>query len=257
VVLVNSIGDSQCRPQYIQKLREYFAEHVDALCPDCRQRFERNPLRLLDCKKGDCGVIAQGAPRSVDYLCDECGAHWEALLGYLARMDIAYEMDHHLVRGLDYYTRTVFEIQPRIGGAQSTVLGGGRYDGLIEMLGGKPTPAVGFASGVERLVLNIKQQGVQVPGDPRPVIVVHLGDEARKEALPLTQHLLKQSIAAIMAPPGRSLRAQMRYASSQKAAYAVILGEDELSKGVVALRDMTSGEQKEVTREELPDHLSE
>ena len=251
VVLINSIGDLNCRPPYIERLKEYYNERIDSLCPDCRVRLERNPLRLLDCKEDGCQAIVEEAPKSVDFLCDECQEHWDRLLSYLSQMDIAYEVDHHLVRGLDYYTRTVFEILPRGGGAQSTVLGGGRYDGLIEALGGRPTPAVGFASGIERLVLNVKEQSIAVPDDPRPVVVVHLGDQALRQAMTLVQTLLREGVATILAPSGRSLRAQMRYASSHDAPYVVILGDNELQKGVATLREMGSGEQREVPMEDL------
>ena len=257
VVLINNIGDPNCRPQYIEKLKDYYRGHIQSMCLDCRGRFERNPLRLLDCKNNACQVIVQEAPKSLDFLCAECQEHWERLLSYLAQMDISYEIDHHLVRGLDYYTRTVFEIQPRGGGSQSTVLGGGRYDGLIEQLGGRPTPGIGFASGIDRLVLNVKEQGIAVPDDPRPVVVVHLGEQALREAMVLTQSLLRKGIAAVLAPSGRSLRAQMRYASSQDASHVLILGDDEIGKGVATVRDMESGEQREVPIEKLASFLLE
>jgi histidyl-tRNA synthetase len=257
VVLINSIGDPNCRPQYIEKLKDYYRDHIQSMCPDCRGRFEHNPLRLLDCKNNACQAIVQEAPKSLDYLCGECQEHWERLLSYLAQMDISYELDHHLVRGLDYYTRTVFEIQPRGGGAQSTVLGGGRYDGLIEQLGGRPTPGIGFASGIDRLVLNVKEQGVSVSDGPRPVVVVHLGEQALREAMVLTRSLLQKGMAAVLAPSGRSLRAQMRYASSQDASHVLILGDDEIGKGVVTARDMESGEQREVPIEKLESSLFE
>jgi len=251
VILLNSIGDPKCRPRYIEKLRDYYREHMDSLCPDCRVRFERNPLRLLDCKKDACHAIAREAPHAVDFLCDECREHWERLLAYLSQMEVPYEADHHLVRGLDYYTRTVFEVQPPQGGAQSSVLAGGRYDGLIEELGGRPTPAVGFASGIERLVLNVKEQGVAVAGDPRPVVVAHLGEQALRRAMALVLALHREGLTALLAPGSRSLRAQMRYASSHDAPYVVILGEEELEKGVATLREMETGTQRQVSLQEL------
>ena len=251
VVMMNSIGDRNCRPQYVQQLKSYYAKHTDTLCADCQVRLERNPLRLLDCKDEDCRAVVDAAPRSVDYLCDACQAHWDRLLGYLHDLDVPFEVNPHLVRGLDYYTRTVFEIQPRGGGSQSTVLGGGRYDGLIEEMGGRPTPGIGFASGIERLVANVKAQGIAIPGDPQPVVVVHVGNEALGKALLLTQSLLREGIRTILAPGGKSLRAQMRYASSMKASHAIVLGEDEIRDGMATVKKMESGEQSRVPLDTL------
>jgi histidyl-tRNA synthetase len=251
VVLVNSIGDPNCRPHYIQELKAYYAKHIDTLCADCRVRMERNPLRLLDCKSPSCQAVVQAAPRSVDYLCDGCQAHWDRLLGYLRDLNVSFEINPHLVRGLDYYTRTVFEIQPRGGGSQSTVLGGGRYDGLIEQMGGRPTPGIGFASGIERLVANVKAQGIAIPGDTQPVVVVHIGHEALDKALLLSQSLLREGIRTILAPGGRSLRAQMRYASSMNASHTIVLGEDEMRDGTATVKKMESGDQRTVSLDAL------
>ena len=183
-LFVNSIGDSECRPQYVDQLKSYYTEHYSRLCQDCRNRLERNPLRLLDCKVETCRALGAAAPRSVDHLCVECQEHWGKLLGYLQSMGIPYQVEHRLVRGLDYYSRTVFEIQPADVGAQSTICGGGRYDGLIEQLGGKHTPGVGFGSGLERLALNLKRCEVPVPDEPKPTyLVINVGDAARPAAL--------------------------------------------------------------------------
>ena len=256
VILLNSIGDPQCRPGYVQKLKEHYSQHISSLCTDCRDRFERNPLRLLDCKEEACQAVAREAPHPVDSLCPECLEHWERLLDYLSQMGVPYTIDHHLVRGLDYYTRTVFEIQPLGGGTQSTVLGGGRYDGLIQELGGRPTPGVGFASGIERLALNVKELGVAVPSSPGPVVVVHLGRRAGREAVRLVHNLRGEGIATLLAPGSRTLRGQMRYASSLDATYVAILGESELEKSVATLRDMRSGEQQEVPLRDLASLLA-
>jgi histidyl-tRNA synthetase len=255
VIHINSIGDHNCRPGYIEKLKEYYGQHIASLCDDCKARLQRAPLRLLDCKRDSCRDFVGGAPRSVDSLCPECRQHWDKFLAYLEALAMPYEINPHLVRGLDYYTRTVFEILPQGGGAQSTVLGGGRYDGLIEELGGQPTPGTGFASGIERLVLNIKEQGIPVPDDPHPVVIAHMGDEALKQAMLLVQRLTQEGIATLVAPSTRSLRAQMRYASASDARYVVILGEDEMRKGTATVRDMSAGEQHEVPLAQLASHL--
>ena len=171
-LFLNSIGDNKCRPAYIAELRDYYSGFKDRICADCRGRLDRNPLRLLDCKVETCRAIGDDAPQSAEHLCQECQDHWDRLRGYLAAMEIPYEVDHRLVRGLDYYSRTVFEIQPVDGGSQSTICGGGRYDGLIEQLGGRPTPGIGFATGMERLTLNLKNSGVKIPPSASPKYLV-------------------------------------------------------------------------------------
>ncbi|MBM3957488.1 MAG: histidine--tRNA ligase, partial [Gemmatimonadetes bacterium] len=181
---LNSIGDAVCRPAYLHALRAYYADRVHEMCEDCRRRFERSPLRLLDCKRESCIRHADRAPRSVDYLCGECRTHWERVVSYVEGMagpypDLRYELDHRLVRGLDYYTRTVFEVHPAEEGAQSGLLAGGRYDGLMEQIGGPPTPGVGFGSGIERLILNLSRQGAGPPEAPGvDVVAVHVGERA-------------------------------------------------------------------------------
>jgi len=252
-LLLNSIGCKQCRPGYLSVLKDYYARHIRELCSDCKVRLERNPLRLLDCKRSSCQKAADAAPRSVDHLCPECEAHFARLKGYLALLQIPFALDHRLVRGLDYYTRTVFEIQPEAGGTQSTIVGGGRYDDLIEELGGKPTPAIGFATGIERIILNLKKQAIPVPPLPRPqVFIAHLGDEASEQAIKLTSQLRRSGIGTIMATGNKSLKAQLRQANNLGIRYAAIIGEEELKSGTVSLRDMVSAEQKTVTTSQLP-----
>lgn len=244
---VNSIGCKKCRPSYVESLKNYYSPCVDGLCPDCRTRLEKNPLRLLDCKKPSCYQMAERAPRSTDYLCGECRGHFEAVRNYLIVLALPFEVNHRLVRGLDYYTKTVFEIQPLGVGAQGAVGGGGRYDNLIEELGGKPTPAIGFAAGMERVVLNLKKQKVPVP-DSRDakVFLAYLGSEAKTEAVKLASALRKDGVAAIMATGDRSLKAQLRQADSMGSNYVVIIGEEELKKQTVTLRNMLTGEQQSV-----------
>ena len=244
---LNSIGCKMCRPKYLESLKGYYSAHLSGLCSDCKTRFEKNPLRLLDCKKPTCYDVAEAAPKSTDYLCRECKAHFEAVVGYLEALRLPFDLNHRLVRGLDYYTKTVFEIQPLGEGAQSALGGGGRYDDLIEELGGKPTPAIGFAAGMERIVLNLKRQKIPVPSlTAPPVFIAHLGNEAKLEAVKLASTLRKDGIAAIMAAGDRSLKGQLRQANSLGSSYAAIIGEDEVKSSAVTLRNMMTGEQKTV-----------
>ncbi len=255
---LNSIGCKRCRPGYIAALKSYYADHTKELCPDCKTRLERNPLRLLDCKKPSCQLVAASAPKSADYLCPECADHFKQLKRYLELLGLPFAVNHHLVRGLDYYTRTVFEILPQGGGAQSTLVGGGRYDDLIEELGGKPTPALGFAAGIERIILNLKKQKVAVPALPGPqVFIAYLGDEAKEGALKLASTLRGAGIGVIEALGAKSLKAQLRQANNLGLRYAVIIGEEEVKAGTVMLRDMVSSKQKSVPAGKLQGLLKE
>ena len=255
-LVVNTIGDPACRPGYLQRLREYYKAHLDRTCQDCRRRYERNPLRLLDCKQQSCQPFIAQAPRSVDHLCGPCGDHWEALRGYLDDLNIVYKVDHRLVRGLDYYTRTVFEIQPPEERGQSTIIGGGRYDGLIQELGGQPTPGIGFGCGMERIIVNLKRQEVEVPEDtPRPTVIVPLGEAAKAYGVRLAAVLRDAGQAVLLSSGRASLRAQLRYASSMEARYALIVGDEELKSGVIGVRNMDEGEQRQATWAELPGAL--
>lgn len=244
-LFVNSIGDRVSRPQYIAQLKDYYSGKFDNLCGDCRNRLERNPLRLLDCKVQTCRAIGEEAPRSVDHLDTDSLDHWNKLQEYLSAMEIPYEIDHRLVRGLDYYTRTVFEIQPVEAGAQSTICGGGRYDGLIEQLGGRPTPGIGFGSGLERLTLNIKRSGIAVPDEPSPTyLVANVGEAARVHALELASRIRRAGSGAILSSGARALRGQMRQANALGIPYVIILGDDEISRGEVVIRDMNTSSQE-------------
>ena len=242
---LNSIGDSVCRPAYVAELASHYAGHFDELCADCRVRLERNPLRLLDCKVATCRDLGDSAPKSVDHLCQECQEHWSRLREYLSAMEIPYRIDHRLVRGLDYYTRTVFEVQPHEGGAQSTIIGGGRYDGLVQTLGGRPTPGIGFATGMERLSLNLKSSGVAVPDEPSPTyLVANVGDAARPAALEMAAKLRLAGVGAILSSGSRALRGQLRQANAMEIPYALILGDDEIARGEVVIRDMRASTQE-------------
>ena len=244
-LLVNSVGDGECRPAYVERLRDYFAGHQERLCIDCIDRLVRNPLRLLDCKTETCHALGDEAPRSADNLCTSCQDHWEKLSGYLEAINLPFIVDHRLVRGLDYYTRTVFEIQPLDVGGQSTICGGGRYDGLITELGGRPTPGIGFGTGIERLTLNLKRNDVLVPDEPSPLyLVANVGDNARTAALELAARLRREGVGAILSSGSRGLRGQMRQANALNIPFALILGDDEIEKGEIVVRDMAASTQE-------------
>ena len=252
---INSIGDAECRPGYIDRLRSYYNSHRDSLCEDCERRIDRNALRLLDCKNDECQPLIDEAPASADHLCADCESHWDDLRRYLQETGIDYQTDHRLVRGLDYYTRTVFEIAPPEEGRMVTIVGGGRYDGLIEQLGGRPTPGIGYGMGLERVIQNVKNQQVQLDGDARTrVMVVHLGDAAKAAGVRIASELRSAGVAATLAPP-RGLRAQLRYASNSGATHALIIGDDELASGVAALRDLARSTQADVPLTEIIDAL--
>ncbi len=244
-LLINSVGDSECRPAYVAKLKEYYSGHQAVLCDDCKSRLDRNPLRLLDCKVETCHALGNDAPQSAENLCDDCGEHWAKLLSYLDKMQLPYQIDHRLVRGLDYYTRTVFEVQPVDAGGQSTICGGGRYDGLITELGGRETPGIGFGTGLERLTLNLKRSEVPVPDEPSPLfLVANVGDDARIAALDLSVRLRRAGVGAILSSGTRGLRGQMRQANALNIPFTLILGDDEIEKGEVVVRNMESSDQE-------------
>jgi len=248
---LNSIGCRTCRREYLQRLRGYYLNHEESLCRDCKSRLSRNPLRLLDCKNPNCHELVKGAPRVIEYICPDCQAHFGVLKDCLGTLQIPYEVNPYLVRGLDYYTRTVFEIQPVDVGGQSTIGGGGRYDDLIEILDGKATPAVGFATGLERIILNLQKQGIEPPSTSGPrVYVAHLGPEALKEAVRLSASLRQAGVAATLAVDDRSLKAQLKQANALGFSHAVVIGEDELRTGTVLLRDMARGEQAQLPVDE-------
>ena len=247
---INSIGDAQSRPEYIRALKSYYQKHTGNLCPDCRQRLERNPLRLLDCKVETCRALGEEAPKSVECLSAECQTHWDRVRSYLDATGIPYRVDHRLVRGLDYYTRTVFEIQPAVEGAQSTICGGGRYDGLIEQLGGRPTPGIGFGSGIERLALNLRRTETPVPDEPSPrYLIATIGEDARVEGVRLASRMRNAGVGAILANGGRALRGQMRQANALGVAATVIIGDDEVRDATVVVRDMGTSSQETVSVE--------
>ena len=253
---MNSIGCRECRPGYIERLRTYYKEHVDRLCPDCKNRLEKNTLRLLDCKKTACQEIADAAPKSSEHLCDDCGTHFESVKDQIKILQLPFQVNHRLVRGLDYYTKTVFEIQPPEEGSQSAIGGGGRYDNLIEEIGGRPAPAVGFASGMERIILNLKRQNVTIPEISTPVIfIAHMGDEARRKAVQLAADLRRNDVPVLTAHSDKSLKAQLRQANNLSVRYTAIIGEDEIKNNTVTLRDMSTSDQRTVPVHKLKELL--
>lgn len=247
---INSIGCPACRAAYNKALREYFSPHLEALCYDCKTRFEKNPLRLLDCKEEGCRKINAAAPTILEYLCPECAAHFEALKTYLSLAGIAYEIDPRIVRGLDYYTRTVFEFVSDDIGAQGTVCGGGRYDGLIAELGGAPAPAVGFAAGIERLLLVMEATGVEIPRPEGPTAyLAGLDDACREKAFGLCVKLRAAGIAAETDHMKRSVKAQFKYADKLGAKYVAVIGGNELESGAMNVKRMATSESETVTFE--------
>jgi histidyl-tRNA synthetase len=215
-------------------------------------------MRLLDCKQPSCQQIADAAPRSVDYLCPECAEHFNHLKRYLGLLNLPFTINHRLVRGFDYYTRTVFEIQPEIEGGQNTIGGGGRYDNLIEEIGGKPTPALGFATGMERIVLNLKRQNIPVPPLPKPnVFIAYVGSDTKDEVIKLAAKLRQAGIGVIEATGNKSLKAQLRQADNFGAHHTVIIGPNEIETGTVILRDMTSAQQETIPLSQLTELLKQ
>ncbi len=253
---INSVGCPKCRSKYRTMLQDFFRDKLEDLCEDCRSRFERSPLRILDCKKDSDKPYMADAPKITDCLCEECAEHFAKLKELLTSAGISFTHDPRLVRGLDYYTKTAFEIKYPPLGAQSAVAGGGRYDGLIEEMGGNPTPAVGFAIGLERLLLALESQNL-LPEKNRSVdaYVVALGETAQAEGFKLLNSLRQQGLSAAMDFAGRSMKAQMKQANKLGAKYSVILGEDEISEGVVMLRSMEDSSQAKVPMNQVAEKI--
>ena len=249
---INSVGCPKCRSKYRTMLQDFFRDKLDDLCEDCRSRFDRSPLRILDCKKDSDKPYMADAPKITDCLCDECSDHFARLKEHLANAGISFQHDPRLVRGLDYYTKTAFEIKYPPLGAQSAVAGGGRYDGLIEEMGGNPTPAVGFATGLERLLLALESQNL-LPEKNRSVdaYVVALGEAAQSEGFKLLNNLRRAGLSAAMDFAGRSMKAQMKQANKLGARYALILGDDEIAEGAVMLRSMSDSQQEKIALAEV------
>lgn len=257
-VELNSVGCPRCRPVHRERLQQYLADRKDQLCPTCQGRYEKNPLRILDCKSSECQSLTAGAPTITELLCEECRDHFERVQEYLQALGIDYHIEPGLVRGLDYYTRTAFEIVACGIGAQSSIGGGGRYDGLSEQCGGPPVPGIGYAMGLERILLTMEQQGIVLPdSEPVQVFVAALGEKAQLQAAIFVQQLRRQGLAAERDYLGRSLKAQLKSADRLGVRYTVIIGDDELQKQEITVRDMSSGSQTTVPIAKLESYLTE
>lgn len=244
---INSIGCPTCRAEYHKALKTYFEGRKDELCDTCKDRLERNPMRILDCKSPVCSEIAKDAPVVLDYLCDECREHFEKVKSYLNAQNIAFKVNPRIVRGLDYYTKTVFEFISESIGAQGTVCGGGRYDGLIEELGGQKTPSLGFGLGIERLMLLMEAQGCEFPKESMPdLFIAALGEKAQLKAVEIANDMREEGFTCLYDVNGRGLRAQMKYANKLGAKYTIVLGDDEVESGIAKLKNMESGEETEI-----------
>ncbi len=241
---INSIGCPECRPAYNQRLREYFEAQRDALCPVCNDRLAKNPLRILDCKEEKCKAIAKGAPLMLDNLCQECDTHFDGLKEFLGAAGLSYEIDPFIVRGLDYYTKTVFEIVSRHAGAQGTVCGGGRYDGLLEQLGGPKMCGIGFGMGMERLLMVMDGQGIPAGEAEAPeLFLIAVGESAQRRAFELCMELRGSGVAVEVDHCARSVKAQMKFADKLFAKHTAVIGDDELASGRLRVRNMeTRGE---------------
>ena len=255
---LNSIGCPDCRKQYHAALRDYFAAHSDDLCGTCRERLEKNPMRLLDCKVPTCREIGKDAPVILDYLCPDCADHFDKVKRYLDAMEIPFTVNPRIVRGLDYYTRTVFEFVADTIGAQGTVCGGGRYDGLIEELGGPHTPSLGFGMGTGRLLMLLESQGIELPAPSGcDLYIAPMGEAASFRAAALTAALRANGVHAQTDVVGRSLKAQMKYADKIGAKFTLVLGDNELAEGKANLKDMDSGETSCIALDGLEDAFME
>jgi histidyl-tRNA synthetase len=255
-VRINSIGCPRCRPNYHEVLKSYLSDHLDELCGTCKDRYEKNPLRVLDCKAEGCQPVIKEAPTMLDHLCEECSDHFEDTKRYLKASGFEYTIDPMIVRGLDYYTKTVFEIVSDSIGAQGTVCGGGRYDGLVEECGGPNVPGVGFGLGLERLLLVLESQNIAIP---KPgvcdVFFATIGEQARVKAFELVQALRKKGVSSDMDHTGRSLKAQFKYADKLGARFVGTLGDQELTDGKLRLKEMAAGSEETVAFDEIFDYL--
>jgi len=249
---VNSIGDEKCRPDYKKALLNFLSGKIHEFCPDCQRRYKYNPLRILDCKVKECIKLRVGAPKVTDFLCNECKEHFEELLSLLRLLDFPYVINHDMVRGLDYYTRTTFEVTSKQLGAQNTVAAGGRYDRLVEEFGGPPTPAIGFALGMERIVELLKASDrLEIPA-PK-VFVATMGATAEKEGLILAEKLREKGIWIEISYAGPSLRSQLRKADKLSAAYVLMIGDDEIRTGKVKWKRLADGSQGEIPLDKVPE----
>lgn len=254
---INTIGCPECRKEYHKALKEYFASKSNELCSTCLERLDRNPMRILDCKSPICSEIAANAPVVLDYLCDDCREHFTEVKKYLDAMNIEYTVNPHIVRGLDYYTRTVFEFVSGDIGAQSTVCGGGRYDGLISQMGGQSVPSLGFAMGIERLMLVLKNQEKELPeAETCDLYIAALGNAAQIKTAEMLSRLRDDGFKAETDICGRGLKAQMKYANKIGAKFSMVLGDNEIMEGMGTIKNMSNGEETSVSLDKISDEFS-
>jgi histidyl-tRNA synthetase len=257
-VQLNSVGCEECRPGYITKLKDYVEPYLEDLCSDCQSRYERNPLRILDCKEDNEQDFMEDVPKLYEELCEECSDHFEGVKEYLELLDVDYVLDPTLVRGLDYYTNTAFEVVYEGLGAQDTIFGGGRYNGLAEEIGDRDVPAVGFALGLERLLLTLQEQGIDLPLErDLDLFITTIGDKAQKKAASYLQKLRAAGLKVEMDYLNRSVKGQMKHADRNNAQYSIILGENELEAGTATIRNMKTGEQREVKLNKLVEEMKD
>jgi len=252
---INSIGCDKCRPGYKKALIDFFSDRLEGLCPDCKRRYEINPLRILDCKVDACVKLKEGAPHVTDSLCGECQIHFDAFQDFLKSLDVPFVINPNMVRGLDYYTRTTFEVTCEHLGSQNAVAAGGRYDKLVQEFGGPPTPAIGFAAGMERLTTLLKSSSVDVVPSPKAFIAI-LGTEAERESLIISNRLREKGVWAEIGYSGNSLKSQLRRADRLSTEYVLIIGEDEIKSGKVKWKRLSDGSQGEVTLSGIYDFVS-
>ncbi|MCI7401601.1 MAG: histidine--tRNA ligase [Christensenella sp.] len=258
VLNVNSIGCPECRKKYNEALKKYLKDNLSNMCHTCQERFEKNPLRILDCKEEACKQITQNAPVVLDYLCDDCRAHHEMVCNQLTKLGVDFKVNPHIVRGLDYYTRTVFEFVSNNIGAQGTVCGGGRYNNLVEQVGGKPCPGVGFGMGLERLILTLENLGLSVGEEENPdLYIIAMCDRAKQDILVYAQKLRQAGVSTEIDVMDRSFKAQLKYANKINAKYMVVLGDEEIDTNKVSIKNMATGESVEVDLDKIENFFKE
>lgn len=256
VLEINSVGCPTCRDTYRRALQDFLRPHYDELCDTCKNRFDKNPMRILDCKSQEDQDLVKDAPNMIDYLCDECASSFEEVKGHLESMGLEYTVNPRIVRGLDYYTKTAFEFVSNKIGAQGTVCGGGRYDNLCQEIGGPPIPGVGFGLGKERLLMLMEANGVEIPeAEPSDVFIVTMGDKGRIKGLEILRELHKKGISAQMDTLARNVKGQFKYAARLNAKKTIVIGDEELEKGVVQIKDMDRHEQQEVSFDNILEML--
>jgi histidyl-tRNA synthetase len=254
---INSIGCKECRKKYQEALKEYLKDNLDSMCELCKDRMEKNPLRILDCKNEDCKKITANAPKILDYICDDCKAHFEKVQKLLTIAGVEYKVDPNIVRGLDYYTRTVFEFVSENIGAQGTVCGGGRYDGLIAQLGGNDVAGIGFAVGIERILMLLENTGVEIPNPNKiKVYLAPMGEQASEKVFGIATELRNQGVSVDFDHMNRGIKAQFKYADKIGAEYVGVVGSDELEKGIVKLKKMADGSETEVAFAGIKDFIA-